>query len=111
MAERNILAGYKLAWSTDPHNSFIVSILGLGLIGAILYLIYILAPIFMSTRIKKRVGTNLYLKWISMHIMFFIYGITSSSYLAVPSMQLILFISFTFILLRLKPQEHDRSVI
>lgn len=100
MSERNILSSYDLTWSTDPHNSFIVSLLGTGIIGAFLYIVFILIPFFMKSFLIKNTSKNIFLKWITMHILFTVYGITSSSYLAVPSMQLILFIIFSYIVFK-----------
>ncbi len=100
MAERDILASYHLTWSSDPHNSFLMSLLGLGLIGTLLYTGYIIAPFFYIKKLRKLYNENYVLKWIGMHIMFSIYGLTSSSYLATPSIQLILFLLFSYILLK-----------
>lgn len=101
MSERNLLSSYELAWSTDPHNSFIRSILGLGAIGGFFYLMFVLYPFIIYSRLKK-INKNISLKWLMMHTMFLMYGITSSSYLGTPSIQLIIFIVFSQILIHNK---------
>jgi hypothetical protein len=107
MSERNILSEYSLAWSSDPHNSFIVSLLGLGVIGVIIYMTYIITPFLYRKKLAKIVGKELSLKWILLHVVFLVYGVTSSSYLAVPSMQLILFTVFSYILFHRRSIEID----
>jgi len=113
MAERNILSKYDLTWSIDPHNSFIVSILGLGVLGAFLYLLFIIVPFFMKKRILIYQSKSIFFKWITMHIMFTIFGITSSDYLARPSILLILYIILSFIIfnINIKKEKNVRANI
>ncbi|PCI87007.1 MAG: hypothetical protein COB24_07440 [Hyphomicrobiales bacterium] len=97
MSERDILAGYDLSWSIDSHNSFLVSLLGMGFIGASLYLFFVGIPYFKRKKVTLNVGRTIFIKWIAMHTLFFIYGITSSSYMARPSILVFLYIVFAYI--------------
>lgn len=102
MSERDLLSSYKLSWSTDPHNSFIISLLGMGLIGSFTYILFIIFPFFKKKYILKNFDNIIYLKWIVLHITFTVYGITSSSYIGVPSFQLVFFIIFSYIIFKHK---------
>lgn len=108
MAERNLLSTYELTWSTDPHNSFIVSLLGMGIMGAILYICFIIFPFLKKKFLLTTLDKNTYLKWIVLHIVFSVYGITSSSYLGVPTFQLIFFILFSYLIFKNR-KNHAKS--
>lgn len=88
MAEREFLKNYDLTWSSDPHNSFILSVLGMGVLGGIIYLLFIIVPfIYISNeRIRKN---KYYIFGISSHLGAVVYGVTSSGYLGTPSILLI----------------------
>jgi O-antigen ligase len=94
MAEREILRTYDLPWSSDPHNSLIVSMLGVGLPGVFLYLMGIgAAPLsYLKNAIKKE--NSEYGFFLTVHIMLVCYGITSSSFIAVPTFLLIVYIAY-----------------
>jgi len=98
MSERNLLSAYGLTWSIDPHNSFIRSVLGLGAVGGALYIFFSVYPFIIYPKLKK-INKNIALKWLMMHTMFLIYGITSSTYLGTPSIQLFVFIIFSQLLI------------
>lgn len=53
MAERSVLLGHDLPWITDPHNAFVLNVLGLGLIGVIIYFIFIFYPFFFIKTSKR----------------------------------------------------------
>ncbi|MDH4317548.1 MAG: hypothetical protein OEV64_04085 [Desulfobulbaceae bacterium] len=100
MAEREVLVGHGLTWVTDIHNSPLSSLMGLGVFGLIFYLLFTIAPFLYFNRFKKYLSLELTVKWMAMHSMFLLYGVTSSSYLATPSLQLILFSTFTIFMYR-----------
>lgn len=82
-AERIVLMDKDLPWITDPHNSFILSTLGMGVIGAILYFSFALH----GMRLAKR--SPLGDMWFIFHVAFLAFGVTQSSYLGKPSFLLI----------------------
>lgn len=82
MAEREYLKFYtELTWSTDPHNSLAVSVLGLGYIGGGLYSLFVLLPYFKLMSIKKKNISKQFHFGICAHTMGVVYGITSSQYI------------------------------
>jgi len=95
MAEREVLSQLDLTWNIDVHNSFLSTLLGLGILGGFIYLLCMLAPFFYLKRLKKNINHVLLFKWIVFHSLCFIYGITSSTYIAVPSVIFIIYIAFT----------------
>jgi hypothetical protein len=92
MAERSVLAGGGLAWSTDPHNSFLLSLLGLGAAGASIYLMFVLAPFLQRHRRSRASGGDAE-RWLAFHVMCVVYGTSSSQYLGTPSVLLLVSLS------------------
>ncbi|ENM5889541.1 O-antigen ligase family protein [Vibrio mimicus] len=86
MTERTVLARYDLAWSTDVHNSFLLSIVTGGVVAAILYFLFVLSPLFVGTYTSKDAKSL----FISFHFMCVFFGLSSSYYLGRPSYLLIL---------------------
>lgn len=99
MAERDILRHGDLAWSTDVHNYLLSNLLGVGLIGLMVTLAYSLAPFLAFKKIKKGVPHHIATNWLSMHTLFLVYGMTSTSYFSQPSFQLLVFSFFSSALL------------
>lgn len=84
MADREYLKLYDLTWSSDPHNSLILSSLGIGIVGAILYFIFVVSP-FLQLRLSKYRRSKIYVWGLSVHLGAVVYGVTSSGYLGIPS--------------------------
>lgn len=106
MSEREYLKYYDLTWSTDPHNSFIMSTLGLGIIGAIIYIVFVIFPFIYLGKESYRKSKE-YVYSVATHLASVVYGITSSQYLGTPSVLLI--VSTTF-LLHAKYQVKKQSI-
>ena len=94
MAERVYMEGRGLFWVTDPHSSALTSFLGLGGIGLLLYLTFILHPFLYYHSKKNLIVNSCSLKEIQLLLVFHsiasAYGMTSSYYLGRPSFLLIL---------------------
>ncbi|MGR5078505.1 O-antigen ligase family protein [Photobacterium swingsii] len=91
MAERVIMENRGLPWVTDPHNSFLMSTLGLGFLGAVLYVLFFSLP-FLYSRVlffKNEQSKELNKHWIFFHSVFLVYGCTSSYYLGRPTVIII----------------------
>lgn len=87
-AEREYLKDYNLTWSTDPHNSLITSMLGMGYLGGVVYFMYILYP-FLGLLNRKLIKNKNFIYSISCHLGAVVYGVTSSQYLGAPTILMI----------------------
>lgn len=99
MAERNILKNYDLPWVTDPHNAFILNLLGLGVFGAFFYFLFLFYPFYFYNKVKDFPILQKYtLIWLCFHIISILFSISSSYYLGRPSFLLLFSLSFYYIL-------------
>lgn len=98
MAERVLMEGKGLSWVTDPHNSLLLSILGMGIIGVLLYVSFALYPFFKVNMLNPK--NNIQPHWIFFHVTFLSYGMTSSYYIGRPTVILIFSLILTFIVTR-----------
>lgn len=98
MAERELFVGGNLTWSTNLHNSFLSNLLGVGLFGFFISIIYTIYPFLVRRRVSRYFGPEITLKWIGMHFLFILFGFTSIDYPSQPSWILFLFLIFTTII-------------
>ncbi|ANP74983.1 hypothetical protein A134_00495 [Vibrio crassostreae 9CS106] len=102
MAERLLMDGFGLSWITDPHNSALLSFLGMGTMGFFLYLSFCIYPYIKVLYMKK---SGLEAHWIFFHTTFIAYGFTSSYYLGRPTVILIFSLLLTSIITLKEQQE------
>lgn len=99
MAERVLLMNKDLPWVTDPHNSIILSGLGLGLVGIVLYAVFAISPFFTLRRRVHSPEEKKYLKvWLFFHLQSLLFGLTSSLYIGRPSFLGIFSLSMLYVL-------------
>ena len=89
MAERAVLSQFNLPWTTDIHNSPLGNLIGLGIIGLIINIIFYMYPIIIYRRCHKEQPALVHIFIIS-HLVFCVYGLTSTTYLLQPTPQLML---------------------
>jgi hypothetical protein len=98
MAERLLLMDRGLPWITDPHNSIILSGLGLGGLGLTLYFSYLLAPFYLFRKIATRVERKYMVFWVFFHYFSAFFGWTSSFYIGRPSFLAIFSLAFLYLI-------------
>jgi O-antigen ligase len=97
MGERAVLEGRDLGWITDPHNSFILNMLDLGIIGIIFYIIFTVYP-FVYLRFMPVEKVKFSRLFLFFHISCIVFGLTSSYYIGKPSIVLIFSLAYFSIL-------------
>ena len=95
MTERTVLSHYELAWSTDVHNSFLLSLVTGGIGGLIIYLSFVFYPLLSKYRKMKYFDD-----YIIYHLMCVIFGLSSSYYIGRPSYLMLLSIIFFFVFIK-----------
>lgn len=95
MAERELFVGSDLSWSINLHNSFLSNLLGTGVVGLTLSMLFGGLPFLARRKVIKNTSLEIYFKWISMHVMFLAYGMSSIDYPSSPSPLLLIFLCFT----------------
>ena len=100
MAEREYPVGSSLSWTINVHNSFLSNLVGTGLVGLCQSLLLAIVPFFTFKKLQNRLGKEVALKWISLHVMFLASGFTSIGYPSQPSWQILFFLIFSTLLMR-----------
>lgn len=102
-AERTVLEGRGLAWITDPHNALILTLLGMGLCGTMIYMAFMIYPFIFWANVKRLKPHNTALvrateMWIYLHVFFAIFSMTGSYYIGKPSLLLIISLTYFYLL-------------